>query len=88
MNLPGRFECFLLDLRQTQTVINIKTKISRELMLATLNSQITDACWMTLKDINVLLLSFSDGAFACIDSDGWPVKVVATSLFNKSVLGN
>lgn len=51
-------------------------------MLATLKSKITDACWTTIKDVNVLTLSFSDGAFACIDSDGRHVKVVASSIFN------
>jgi hypothetical protein len=67
LNLPGRTECFLLDLMQLQTVINVKSKLGRELTLATLKAKITDACWTTFEGINVLTLSFSDGAFACID---------------------
>ena len=88
LNFPGRFECFLLDLMQRQIVVNVKTKLSRELMLASLQAEVTDASWTNVDGTNILTLSFSDGAFACIDYDGRPVRVVAGSLFNQSVLGN
>jgi hypothetical protein len=78
----------MIDLFGTKTVINVKTKIGRELMLPTLKSKIVDLSMANVGDKSVFVLSFEDGAFACLGSDGNPIRITATSLFGQSVLAN
>lgn len=49
LNLKANFECLLIDVYRKQNVVNIKTKLSRELMISTLEASITDVCWTTIE---------------------------------------
>ena len=49
LNLKRNFECFLIDVFGKQNVVNIKTKLSRELILQTLEASITDVSWTTIE---------------------------------------
>lgn len=88
INLDGHFEIFMVDLFKNQTVIDLKTKIYKELMLPTLQSHIVDLSRTTINEESVFTLSFDDGAFACFGKNGNMIKVTASCLFNQSVLAN
>jgi hypothetical protein len=88
ISLEQGFECYMTDLFRKQTVINLKTRLSRELMTPTLKSNICDVNTSKNNGTTLFTLSFTDGAFAVVDSNGQQVKVTATCLFGQSVLGN
>ena len=82
----------MVDLFDSQTVIDLHQKMKDECLLDTRKSTITDCYWTELTvegtKRRVILITFANGNNACFDYNGNQVRLLSDAIFGQTILSN
>ena len=85
LNQKDGFELLMVDLFDSQTVIDLQQRMKDECLIDTRRSQVTDCYWTTLpvegSPRRVVLVTFANGNNASFDESGNQVRLLSDAIF-------
>ena len=67
LNLNDGFELYMLDIQESQTVIDLSQRMKDECLIDTKKSKIVDCYWTTINSRRVAFITFDNGNNVCFD---------------------
>ena len=88
LNLNDGFELYMLDIQESQTVIDLSQRMKDECLIDTKKSKIVDCYWTTINSRRVAFITFDNGNNVCFDQSGMQVRLLSDALYGQTILSN